>query len=392
MRNLKQVLRPLLFGMSLLLVLSCLVGCGYRPTEPDAQDIKPVGTVENYTVYYEELYYLTMTVKDAMIKEYGEGIFDASQSADRHFYESELRRRVYENLTSSYAVLKLARDKTGYTAAEAAEYAEERVAELYKNAGSAHAYRKLLHESYMTDHFVRFQYTVNELRNTLLYHCVYSLGEIESDPSAICEIILDSGTYVRTRHIAIFKDNGKSDAVNRETAEKILSELKGNRDFSALLEQYNEDTAQTSDGYYFMAGEMQEAYEEAAFALQIGETSGVVETDQGYFILTRLPLDEAYVYMNCYGAGAPLYESYQNYTFLAFLDEEQEKLTFVPNEYAKSLDLSQLPVKEFRDPLYVLELGLYGLMGAGVIALIVWWCVASAKADRKTAKKQRKTR
>ena len=51
----------------------------------------------------------------------------------------------------------------------------------------------------------------------------------------------------------------------------------------------------TGNGYYFAKGEMESAYEEAAFALDEYGASGVVETSEGYYVIMRMPKDETYI-------------------------------------------------------------------------------------------------
>ena len=75
----------------------------------------------------------------------------------------------------------------------------------------------------------------------------------------------------------------------RALAEEILARAKAGEDFDALVAEYNEDPGQTEKGYTFGPGEMQEAFEEAAFALGIDEISGIVETNYGYHIIKRIP-------------------------------------------------------------------------------------------------------
>lgn len=84
-------------------------------------------------------------------------------------------------------------------------------------------------------------------------------------------------------------------AETRAKAEEILAKAKAGNDFDALIAEYNEDPGMQSNptGYYFGKGEMVAPFEEAAYALEDGGISELVETDFGYHIIKRLPLDDA---------------------------------------------------------------------------------------------------
>ncbi|MBR2021468.1 MAG: peptidylprolyl isomerase, partial [Clostridia bacterium] len=72
------------------------------------------------------------------------------------------------------------------------------------------------------------------------------------------------------------------------------SDFDANSEFDALIEKYNEDPGMESnpDGYYFGKGEMVPEFEESAYSLEEGKTSGLVETSYGYHILLKLPLED----------------------------------------------------------------------------------------------------
>ena len=385
----RKTLSSLVRLSALLLLVALLSGCGYRQTAPSESDLREVGTVGSYTVTYDELYYLAMTYRAVLEEQYGEGIFSTPESAKQ--YREELETLVYRNITANYAILILAAE-IGYKEADVAHLVDQSLEELVASLGDMHEYRKMLHENYMTDHFVRKNYAVNLLQNNVFNSYVEYLGLIESDADVICDKILNGSRYARTRHIAVFRDNGKSDGENRALMESLKAQLDAGADFDALVSQYGEDNAQTSDGYYFMRGEMQEAYEDAAFALKEGEISEVVEAEDGFYLIMRLEKQTEYVMMHCYGVGAPLYENYQKYTFLSMIDEKQAELTFHPNGFGATIDLTSLTQKTFFDGEHLLVILGIVLVCLAVAALIAWWVVLSIRADRreKEAKKTRK--
>lgn len=74
----------------------------------------------------------------------------------------------------------------------------------------------------------------------------------------------------------------------REEAEAILAELKAGADFGELAKAKSTDTATAESGGdldFFGRGIMDPAFEEAAFALEVGEISDIVESGFGYHII-----------------------------------------------------------------------------------------------------------
>lgn len=67
-----------------------------------------------------------------------------------------------------------------------------------------------------------------------------------------------------------------------ETACEVLSELENGADFDEMIRHYNEDDKST---YSFGKGEMDPAFEEAAFNLGTDEISDIVESEYGYHII-----------------------------------------------------------------------------------------------------------
>jgi parvulin-like peptidyl-prolyl isomerase len=99
------------------------------------------------------------------------------------------------------------------------------------------------------------------------------------------------GTEVRARHILLRLPADASPAQREEirgTAEQLRQRAIGGEDFAALAQQYSEDPgsgARGGDLEYFGRGRMVAPFEEAAFALQPGQISEVVESPFGYHII-----------------------------------------------------------------------------------------------------------
>jgi len=98
------------------------------------------------------------------------------------------------------------------------------------------------------------------------------------------------GEQVKVSHILIGADAkaGAAEKKNaREKAEKLQKELAGGADFAKLAGENSTCPSgkQGGDLGYFGKGRMVPPFEQAAFALKPGETSGVVETSFGYHII-----------------------------------------------------------------------------------------------------------
>lgn len=110
-------------------------------------------------------------------------------------------------------------------------------------------------------------------------------------------------------------------AQKKATAGDLLAQLRAAEDpialFDELMHQYSEDTGLEAnpEGYTTSKGEMVAPFEEAALALKAGEISEVVESDFGYHIILRLPMNPDDFRTDCV-----------NYLFQQSLDQERERL------------------------------------------------------------------
>lgn len=100
---------------------------------------------------------------------------------------------------------------------------------------------------------------------------------------------------VRASHILLMYKGSMRSSATRSKAEaeqqiqQILGNLQAGGDFAGLAKQHSDcpSKAKGGDLGQFGRGQMVGPFEDAAFGLQVGHTSGVVETPFGYHIIQR---------------------------------------------------------------------------------------------------------
>ena len=172
---------------------------------------------------------------------------------------------------------------------------DARVAQIRGQFPSADDFTKLLAERKMTPDQVR-----NDTRRDLVIAKLLE-SEVETKATVKPEQITEFYTKnpdqfkqsekVRASHILISAARDADAATRaqaRAKAEGILKEVKAGKDFAALARQHSQDPgsgAQGGDLGFFEQGQMVGPFNEAAFSMKPGMTSGLVETDFGFHII-----------------------------------------------------------------------------------------------------------
>ncbi len=96
---------------------------------------------------------------------------------------------------------------------------------------------------------------------------------------------------VKARHILIKADKSASEEEKKKArgkAEDLLKKIRAGEDFAKLAAEFSDDPGSKAKGGelgFFGRGKMVKPFEEAAFSLNPGEVSGVVETTFGFHII-----------------------------------------------------------------------------------------------------------
>lgn len=126
---------------------------------------------------------------------------------------------------------------------------------------------------------------INELQSSIIDSVEVSDAEIEEYyNNNKAEFTVEE--QVQASHILV---------EDEATAKEILDKLNSGSDYAELAKEYSIDGSASQGGNlgFFPRGRMVKPFEEAAFALEVGEISGIVKTDFGYHIIMVTDRQEA---------------------------------------------------------------------------------------------------
>lgn len=330
--GLRRAIALLLTLLMLTVLLGSCSSAVSKPIEPSEQDIKVVATCEGYDVYYEEFRYVALSFRDQFVSRYGKDIWTDPEKTAK--YLPMLQKKITESLTVNYAIISLCDNyNIDYQDKKIQEAVQEMIDETVTEIGGRDNYIQLLDEMYMTDHFVRFTLATDMCETELVY-VLNDLGLVIDNEKDFLAYALDGESFCATYHVFIGNDPGDDIEANRQKAQEVADRVHSGEDIKHIIgSSVNEDVGSSGIPYHFTHNEYDKPYEEAAFALEIGECSGVVECDNGFYIIQRQPLSESYIVNNV----KTLWQRYQYAEVEALIDEQQSRLVVEWNDYGKQL-------------------------------------------------------
>lgn len=232
-------------------------------------------------------------------------------SAD--FTDAELASYLIDDVKTAvtyYTAIREMCAENGVSVTEEQETELQRQIDEYESTNGEGSFQKLLQSTGLSEESFRYVNTNGFLFTNLA-------DKLMGEPSKadLEQYVADKGIF-SVKHILIKTtssdqkdDDGNvtqtADEYNAEKkalAENLLAQLQQSDDMEALFDdlmnEYSEDGRDSDgnlaspDGYTFSEDDsLVDGFREAALALDVGELSGIVETDYGYHILLRLPVN-----------------------------------------------------------------------------------------------------
>lgn len=240
-------------GLAVILIIVLI-----KPPFGASSDKKAVGSVNGVAITKDNLY-------DAMIKLGG---------------EQTMNNLIQEELVNQEA------DKAGVKITDAD--VDKEIDSIKKQYGTDEAFQSALQQYGMTIDMLREQTPMQlQIRKILEPQAKVTDKDIE-DYFNQNKAQYDQAEQVKASHILV---------ATKEEADAILKQLKDGADFATLAKEKSTDTGSKDNGGdlgFFGKGAMDPAFEAAAFALKVGETtSEPVKSQYGYHIIKVTDRKEA---------------------------------------------------------------------------------------------------
>lgn len=307
--------------LSMVLCLSLFTGCGEKTEEttPAELDYKQafakndpdtvVMHINGNPVTWSEFYYMLSTAVSQLNYYLGDIVWDQECISGYGTTFEEYSMQLTMDSIKQFHALKQQAKEMGVTLSEDDRQMIQETVDAFKTANCGEDatdedFRTYLMDNfYLTEDVYQFINENSVLYEKLFTECIGEMGEKITDEEI--QEYVDAVPYVTAKHILLKTVNDAGEPLSdeeiakaKETAEDIYAQLKKVKDqkklaekFDELMQKHTQDegTEVFPNGYTFTTGEMVQAFEAAAFALEEYEMSEIVETEYGYHILLRLP-------------------------------------------------------------------------------------------------------
>ncbi len=355
-RNKKKIIAASIIGAGLLSVIIFIIMIfvfdlgPIREIKSSDEEARVVGEVDGFEVRYEELRYITLLYRAELDAEMGR--YETLTPEKRAEYEKALEDKVSSEIKNNYAVLSLCK-KYGVdtNTREMRSYVNDSIEVLVNELGGKDEYRVWLGENNLTDALMRLIYKAEYLESALLEELTKTKNEIKYSTLNLddfVKFVMEDESYVKVIHAFYPKEHEYIDTTNmRDRAEAALLDIKkaendGER-YSCMISAignapFVQGYSVTGTDYYITYAQMHDDYEAIAFSLPGYGVSEVLELDEGYYIIMRVPKVRDEVAPRAY----QMIDHYRYAVLKRLEDEQKEALTFKGNDYFNALKLTEI--------------------------------------------------
>lgn len=260
--------KKIILMLALTLVIGMLSGCIQKAEGDEAAIVN--GESISKEAYLNEL----NIYKNMYEAQYGSDIWSIEIEAGKSF-ERYLKESVLENMITDKALEQIALEN----GVEVSDEELESQFETYKSQfPSDEDYQTFLDTNMMTEDYLKNTIRKDQIINEYLQDYSQEVEVNDSDLETYYEENKDEIDKVRASHILV------EDPV---LAQEVLEKLYEGEDFAEMAKEYSIDGSAQSGGDlgFFGKGQMIPEFEEVAFSLEVGELSGLVESQFGIHII-----------------------------------------------------------------------------------------------------------
>ena len=217
------------------------------------------------------------------------------KASDPSLTEEQLHQKVTDTLCLDVALTLLAKNHDVGLNKEEKESVDAYIKSAKEQYGGKKAFNKAMSENHCTEKVLKHLYSQQLLENKLREYMYMEMNNIIKSDDATLEADIKEN-FMAAKQVLIRK-NYENDDENKALAEHILEKALAGEDFDFLVGEYSQDTSASAGYvYHFTYGEMVEGFENAVADTPVGRICEyVAESEIGFHVIMRVPLDEEYV-------------------------------------------------------------------------------------------------
>ncbi|MGN1031906.1 MAG: peptidylprolyl isomerase [Intestinibacter sp.] len=286
-----------LMTLALTLILGIsMIGCSSKSVATVNGEEIPLEyykTYVNWTKLSYESYGYTSSVWETELEDgTTSSSSEDSESSEKKTYWDSFKESILQSMEQSEVVYQKAKE---VDALPTDEEVQEAVDSFNESVEGDETTKEQAEKAGINDEFLKYVLTRELAISSYQEYYNEKTDVEESKLKEEYEANKDAYNTVTASHILIsttddsgeeLSDEKKAEA--KEKAEEVLKKAKAGEDFAKLAGEYSDDTSNAEDGGElgaFTYNEMVEEFSKAAFDLDKGEISDIVETEYGYHII-----------------------------------------------------------------------------------------------------------